>query len=796
MRMRTKRLGATSARRLVVALAFGATAALLSASVFVASEGAGAAAKPVPRWPYTATVTSSRVAALHPGEEVDLVRLVNLTLEELGAPAVGQATLHVQISPSPYACLNGSTVDVFAFHGELFLHNGLEGSQCTYGTWEIAPSSLTSPSAAPVIAAARVVGPRLVVAGRGFGALRGSVVLVGYSATTAGPVVPTGVVAWSAGRVVLALPPGLRARAYDLLLFTAPGAAASILVVLRPAPPPRTGLWVQEASGTTASLNAVSCVPGRSPSGATTGYCYAVGDHGTIVFSANGGLTWRTEAAPTTVDLNGVACVPYTGPGARVPVICYAVGDQGTILFEKNGLPWIVEPPTSPPTTLPFSAVACQSATRCFAVGTAVAAELTFASAASPWQLVTILGPSGSTCGPGGPPNACLRGVAFGNGDEHFAVGGGGNVYAQFDYQGPTWTNQISLGAGYFTSISCGPPSIAGRSHCITVGTDDTLAASRIYLTFDSGTSWAPATSPPEGSLPPLRGVSVLQRAPAAGRAWAVGDHGTILRSDDGGRTWVKEASPTSADLLGVTCPATPDPPLLCLAVGAGGTILARRPGLLPPAWAYTATVTTSSVPGLTVGGTYDLIHLVNLTLEDLGASVVGKATLHVNVARSPYACLNGSTVNVFGYDGQLFLHNGLQGAQCTYGTWEIAPASITSPDQVPTISSAGVAFSPIVSPPTPYARLLVAGRRLGTSPGTVSLIGYSATTAGPVVSTSVLSWAPTGVVAGLRGHVTLGHLYDALLFTSSGAAASVLLRVPRIVPLDVVVASAGRSSS
>ena len=793
MTMRTKWAGATSARRFVAALAVGATAVWTSGSVWTSETSA--AAKAAVFWPYTATVTSSSVATLHLGAVVDLVHLVNLTLEDLDAPAVGQATLHVQVSPSPYACLNGSTVDVFAFHGELFLHNGLEGSQCTYGTWEIAPASITSPVAAPAIAGTAVVGQRLVVAGRRFGAPSGSVVLVGYSATTAGPVVSTSVVAWSADRVVVALPAGLRAGTYDVLLFTASGAAASILVVLRPAPPPTTGLWVQEPSGTTANLNAVSCVPGRSPSGATTGYCYAVGDGGTIVSSANGGLTWRTDVSPTAVDLNGVACVPFTRPGVRVPVICYAVGDQGTILFEKNGLPWIVVSPTSPSTTLPFSAVACQSVVRCFAVGTAVAAELTFAGATSPWQLITIPGPPGSTCGPGGPPNACLRGVAFGNSDEHFAVGGGGNVYAQFDYRGQTWTNQISLGAGYFTSISCGPPSIAGDSHCITVGTDNTLAASRIYLTSDSGATWVPAASPPEGSLPPLRGVSVLRGAPATGHAWAVGDHGTILRTDDGGKTWVKEASPTSADLLGVTCPATPHPPLLCLAVGAGGTILARRPGLSLPSWAYTATVTASSVSGLSVGATYDLIHLVNLTLEDLGAPVVGTATLHVNVARSPYACLNGSTVNVFGYDGQYFLHDGLQGAQCTYGTWEIAPASITSPAQVPTITSAAVAFSPIVSPPMPYARLLVAGRLLG-SPGTASLIGYSATTAGPVVSTKVLSWAPTRVAAGLQSHVVLGHLYDALLFTSTGAAASILVRVPRIVPLDVVVASVDRRSS
>lgn len=760
-------------------------AALLTAGSLAAagSPYLAASASALPAWSYTATISSSSVAGLHAGEVGDLIHLDNITMEDIGAGTVGEATLHVVATPSPYSCLDGSTVNIFAFHGEYFLHNGLEGPQCVYGTWEIAPSSITSPAQVPAIAAASEVGGRLVLGGRGFGASPGAVVLVHYSSNVSGPVYATSVLAWSSFRASVAVPAALRAGPYDVLLLTAAGAAATTIAVLRPPPPPG-GLWVQEPSGTTESLNAVSCVPGRSPNGVSTGYCYAVGDHGTIVFSSNGGRTWTTEASPTPVNLNGVACVSVPLAGMRVPVICYAVGDQGTILFEKNQLPWMVESPTSPPTTEPFSAVACQSASRCDAVGTAVAAELTFANPTSPWQLVTILGPSGSTCGPGGPQNACLRGVAVGNADEHFAVGGGGNIYAQFDYRGPSWTNQISLGAGYFTSISCGPPSIAGHSHCISVGTDDTLAASRIYVTFDSGTTWTPAASPPEGSLPPLRGVSVLRGARADGLAWAVGDRGTILRSDDGGRTWSRETSPTSADLLGVSCPATSNPPLVCLAVGAGGTILARRPGAPLATWPYTATVTAASVPALTIGRTYNLIHLVNLTLEDLGAAEVGRATLHVNVAVSPYTCLKGSTVNVFRYDGQFFLHNGLEGSQCVYGTWEIAPAAITSPAQVPLLTAASVAFSPIVRPPAPYARLLVAGRHLGPAPGNVSLIGYSATTSGPVVATRAMSWATTRVVAGLLGHVTLGHLYDVLLISNSGAAASRLVRVPRIVPL------------
>jgi photosystem II stability/assembly factor-like uncharacterized protein len=733
-------------------------------------------------WPYSATITSSRVPRLRVGEVVNLVQLNNITMEDLGAGVVGDASLHVAAKPSPYECLNGATITIFAFHGQLYLHNGLQGTQCTYGTWEIVPVPI-APFQAPVIASVTQRARLLLLSGRNFGSSPGSVVVIGYSATASGPVSSSVVASWSASHVRVTLPTTLRTKRYDVLLVTSSGVAATALATLSlRSPLPGPGLWVQEPSGVTTNLNGVSCVPRTAPTGASTSYCYAVGNFGTILFSANAGRSWAREPSPTTENLNAVTCLPMTGPGVRVPAICYAVGNEGTILFEKNGLPWIVESPTSPPTSQPFLALACESPTRCWAVGPAVAAELTFANPSSPWQLITILGPPGSTCGPGGPPNACLQGVALGNNDEHFAVGGGGNIYAQFDNVGPTWTNQISVGAGYFTSISCGPFSTDGHSHCIAVGTNNSLAASRIYVTFDSGRSWTAATSPPEGALPPLRGVSVLRGALAKASAWAVGDAGTIIHTTDGGTSWTSEASPTHADLLGLACPNTPS--LVCLAVGSRGTILARRPATPVSSFAYRATVSASSTPSLVVGRSYNLIHLVNVTLEDLGATVVGRAILHINKAGTPYACLNGSSINLFHFAGQYFLHNGLQGAQCIYGTWEIAPAALASPAQAPVITSAAVAFGPLMRPPAPSARLMVTGRNLGVSPGSAVLIGYSATSSGPVVGTSVISWAPSRVVAGLRGRVTLGQIYDVLLFTRSGAASSILVRVPRIIPL------------
>ena len=755
-------------------------AALVASAFFFfgAPAGTAHAAGATPPWPYTATVTSGPGR----GQTVNLAHLNNISLEQLGARVVGTATLHVGVAGSPYRCLDGTTLNVFSFAGQLFVHNGLQGAQCAYGTWEVAPLSLTSPAQAPVIAKMAVAAngtPNFVAYGRNFGSEPGTVSLIGYSATYSGPVYRAKVLYWSATTVAFAAN-ALAHGNYDVLLLTGAGAAATTLFNYGSSAP--APLWAKEPSPTAQALNSVSCVPGTGPAGVQTGYCYAVGDKGTVLFSANGGLTWSLEASPVKVDLNGVTCLPLALPGMRVPVWCWAVGDQGTILFTKNGLPWAAA--ATGLTSDPLSAVACQANYgRCWAVGTAVAAEFDPAFGGDGWRLITVLGPAGSTCGPGGPQNACLRGVAVGNTDEHFAVGGGGNIYDQFDYQGQNWSNTVSLGAGYFTSVSCGPQSADGHSHCITVGTDDSLAASRIYVTFDSGASWAPAASPPEGALPVLRGVSVLRGASATGLAWAVGDQGTILATNNGGRTWAKEASPTSANLLGVTCPNLVGPRVLCVAVGAGGTILTRRLGLpISSSWPYTATVTSG--PGR--GQTVNLAHLNNISLEQLGARVVGTATLHVGVAGSPYRCLDGTSLNVFSFDGQLFVHNGLQGAQCAYGTWEIVPRSVTSPGQLPVITNAYVALSPLcATPPVGCGRVVVSGRGFGPSPGTLSLIGYSASTSGPVVVTPVRSWAPGKVVGALQGALAPGHYYDVLLFTTTGAAATTLVEVPRVVPLS-----------
>ena len=79
--------------------------------------------------------------------------------------------------------------------------------------------------------------------------------------------------------------------------------------------------WTYGATETviaaTVQLNGVSCVDALT--------CYAVGNSGVIVVTADGGVTWNQQASGTTANLNGVSCPSATR--------CYAVGSGGTILI-------------------------------------------------------------------------------------------------------------------------------------------------------------------------------------------------------------------------------------------------------------------------------------------------------------------------------------------------------------------------------------------------------------------------------------------------------------------------------
>jgi hypothetical protein len=144
---------------------------------------------------------------------------------------VGSVVLHVNVRPSRYRCLDGQVINVFSFEGAYFVHDGSQGSMCTYGTWELAPVSLAEASQAPAIASATAgPGRSLVLVGRRFGAPQGKVTLVGYSPAASGPVYQASVQSWAPARVSISLPALPQGQPYDVVLFSASGAVATALV--------------------------------------------------------------------------------------------------------------------------------------------------------------------------------------------------------------------------------------------------------------------------------------------------------------------------------------------------------------------------------------------------------------------------------------------------------------------------------------------------------------------------------------------------------------------------------------
>ncbi len=412
--------------------------------------------------------------------------------------------------------------------------------------------------------------------------------------------------------------------------------------------------WAVERSGTTASLDAVACGgDGGVPSGFV---CWAVGAGGTVLVSFDGGRTWAASHAGGAM-LRGVAC--YRAGTAYDS--CLAVGDGGTLLYSLNALSGWTPVGIAPATTRPLNAIAClPGGGRCLAVGDAVAAVGAPATSRSVWHQLSIPGPTGGTCA--GGAEACLNGVALASAGQQFVVGGGGAIEAQFDAHGGGWRSQLNLGAGYFTAISCTPGAAPGRGHCLAVGTDPSLAHSRIRFTFDSGATWSAPVAPADGSLPALRGVAVLGGAAAGGPAWAVGDHGTILATADGGRHWTLDQSPTTQDLLAVSCPDRRAPRLICIAVGSGGTIVTLTSR--PPGVTTVGACGTLAHPGryelstdLSSSGTCLVLDAKGISLDLAGHAVHGSGEgvgsgvqiLPVATRAQVTSSLPGATVSGFG---------------------------------------------------------------------------------------------------------------------------------------------------
>ena len=249
--------------------------------------------------------------------------------------------------------------------------------------------------------------------------------------------------------------------------------------------------WINQASGTSASLKAVAFVDANH--GWAVGNAW-MGGSGTILHTTDGGDTWTDQPSGTSRDLRAVAFVDANHG--------WAVGWNGAILHTTNGgATWTAQ---TSGTTDGLFGVAFVDGDHGWAVG---------------WNgaiLHTTDGGDTWTDQPSGTSRD-LRGVAFVDANHGWAVGWNGAILHTTN-GGDTWTDQPSGTTDPLWGVA-----FVDASNGWAVGYGGT-----ILHTIDGGAHWAFQTN---GTSSWLRGVAFVD----AYHGWAVGDDGTILHTSTGG---------------------------------------------------------------------------------------------------------------------------------------------------------------------------------------------------------------------------------------------------------------------
>jgi photosystem II stability/assembly factor-like uncharacterized protein len=252
---------------------------------------------------------------------------------------------------------------------------------------------------------------------------------------------------------------------------------------------------------------------------------WAVGEHGAIKASNDGGSTWATQESGTTLYLYGVA--------AGSPSMVWAVGQGGIILKTTNGgTAWTPHAQGSTQTLYGIDAV---DTTTAWSVGEAGTILKTTDGGAT-WN------PQASGTG------TTLFSISAVSSTTAWAVGAGGGILKTED--GATWIPQNSrVNATLYGASAIGP------STCWIVGEGGT-----ILKTSDGGLTWTPQSC---NTTATLRAVAAANPS----ICWAVGDGGAF-KTTDGGLTWTPCGSAGIA-LYGLCAPGA-----YALAVGGNGTTL------------------------------------------------------------------------------------------------------------------------------------------------------------------------------------------------------------------------------
>ena len=339
----------------------------------------------------------------------------------------------------------------------------------------------------------------------------------------------------------------------------------------------------QPAPSGTSELGALSCATDRRCWAVGTAGPNAVPSSGATVIDAttNGGLTWKAQQVTggSTPQLSGVSCPTATE--------CLAVGSNGAslpgsgvvITTSDAGATW--SPVASPQNALVVSSVTCASPVDCTAIVSDGTSTWSAHSAdfGQSWQQEGDL-PSGFL--PGNDVTCIAGGTCIDAGYVPTTNGHGQGAVAVSADGGQTWAlASVPAGTGVLQSTACLSPS-----DCLAAGTTGTTvsdvvpAKGELLRSADGGHTWVPSSSPlPVDDVYGLACPSDDQCA-MVGTTWAgspaVGTGG-VAESTDAGLTFRSaRTSYVPITLTAVDCPSASG----CIAVG--GDTVARLTLLHP----------------------------------------------------------------------------------------------------------------------------------------------------------------------------------------------------------------------
>jgi len=272
--------------------------------------------------------------------------------------------------------------------------------------------------------------------------------------------------------------------------------------------------WVAQTSGTNQSLNSTYFIS------ATQGW--AVGDNGTILTTANGGVTWSQQSSGTIQNLKYVCFISSN--------LGWAVGDGGTILETNNsGSNWNMQ---TSGTLNDLSYFCFISPSQGWAVGGNVI--LTTKNGGSTWSLQYT------------GTKVYLNYVNFTTATEGLVIDGEYGKTLTTTNGGNSWDVKYSSGVSTYGINS--PFFISPSQGWAVANYYSNIQMSYIEAilnTSDSGNFWSePFNYQPPG-IPTFNSVYFF--SPSQG--WVVGSGGLILSTADSGKTWNTQSSGTNKEL-------------------------------------------------------------------------------------------------------------------------------------------------------------------------------------------------------------------------------------------------------